>query len=128
MKFAEDVKLVNQDSQMEQLLQKEVDFTNLNFGSKKVATEQNEVDFVLHWEMPLSGKKGFFVSFKQELKANFIEKNMDSVRMQSMVGGVSAAPPAQLVHVAFDFKKQDAAGDFEQDGSVPLTLDLSITP
>ena len=71
---------------MQYLLKREVEYTQEN-GLKKVATEQNEVDFVLHWLMPLSGKKGFTVSFKQELKAKQPE-NMEKVRLQSMVGGI----------------------------------------
>ena len=95
---------------MKSLLDKEVEYAienGLYYKSKnpKVASEkQNEVDFVLHWLMPVSGKKGFIVSFKQELKGKVMD-SLEGVRSQSMITGVAAAPPAQAVHVAFDFKK-----------------------
>ena len=110
LKFADDVQLIKQDESMKSLLDKEVDYAMENGlyhkgkNVKMASDKQHEVDFLLHWLMPVSGKKGFIVSFKQELKGKVMD-SLEGVRSQSMIPGVGAAPPAQVVHVAFDFKK-----------------------
>ena len=51
---------------MKSLLEKEILF-NKEKAVKSSGNQDNEIDFVLHWIMPKSGKRGFIVSFRQDL-------------------------------------------------------------
>ena len=91
---------------MSSLLEKEIEHQKSK-GLLTSADENTQVDFILHWRMPLSSRWGCLSTFKQDLFTR--QDNEASI---------------EPVHVVFNYGKETLAEKLP----VSIPLNLSITP
>lgn len=78
---------VRDDSQLSAFLAKEMEFA-LSKGLARTTDEKQEVDFILHWVLPLSGRRGFMATTSQDLFSSLAERRR------------------KPLHVAFSYPKE----------------------
>ena len=99
---------VRDDPQLLAFLEKEMEFA-LSKGLARVADEKREVDFILHWVLPLSGRRGFMSTSSQDLFSSLAERRR------------------KPLHVAFSYPKEVRV-DNEEALPVNVPLELAVQP
>lgn len=108
LKLSDSAVSVRDDPQLLAFLKSDVEFAHKK-GDARVTVDKTEVDFILHWVLPLSGRRGFMSTCSQDLFSSLAERRR------------------KPLHIAFSYPKEVRI-DNEEALPVTVALELSLTP
>ena len=113
LRLREQLVSVREDQQLSMFLEKEVEYV-LEKHVHQPTDEQSEIDFVLHWRIQSSDRRGIFCSFKRPLfpAAKAANSEQESKPLQ----------------ITFDYPRIIKVGLDDSNLPVSIPLQLSLTP